>query len=318
MARSSNLDTWIQIAKVAAAVGDMAPFPYIKGIGGCAVLILEAIQGLQKAGKNDEDLLDLAEAIGETIELIQDAVEEHDKKFEKYLTYLHDEVNSTRLESRGRFKRFKRFLKRNEVCDAVNGYQERVHMIKEKFMACLEILTDIKHELRTGTEALTSAIEMSQRHTMANIDKHADSICEEIHTLGVLQSKKADELSADVRTLEEQSSYKGYVQHVLLGDIHLRDCLDHPNNFTMFTHYNADIGNTSKIQFHIDADKLIKLKHQNIAQVFGVCRSPEFPAIILHGTTQHLVKDYRASLTATQLLHFHFQLHWSIHAYANN
>ncbi|KAK0449654.1 uncharacterized protein EV420DRAFT_781013 [Desarmillaria tabescens] len=340
MTRSSNLETWIQIAKVAAAAGEMAPFPYIKGIGGCAVLILEAIQ---KAGKNDEDLLDLAESIGETINLILDAIEEHGKssaldlgdvcaEFEKYMTYLRDEVNSTRLESRGRFKWFKRFLKRNEVCDTVNGYRKRVHAIKEKFMIRMAIdsrfvISDIKDGLRTRTDALTSAIETSQRHTISSIDKHADSIYKEIHTWGVLQSKKADELSADVQTLKERSSYKGYVRDVLPGDIYLRDCLDYPDDKAVFTRYNADVGNTPKIvcvyqrssrsklskqdviqQFHIDVDRLIKPKHQNIAQVFGVCRSPDFLAIVIHGTIQQTIRDYRDSLTAMQFLHFNMQL----------
>ncbi|KAK0449626.1 uncharacterized protein EV420DRAFT_779691 [Desarmillaria tabescens] len=315
MTRSSNLETWIQIAKVAATAGEMAPFPYIKGLCGCVVLILEAIQ---KADTNDEDLLDLAESIEKTVEMIQNAVIEHGEsgalrfrgvcaELEIYLTNLLTELNSTRRKSRG----FKRFLKTNKVSDAVTGYQERVRAIKADFLIHTAIdsrfvISDIKDELRTGTEALTSAIETLQRHTMANIDKHADSICEEIHTLGVLQSKKADELSADVQTLKERNSYKGSVRNVLLGDIHLRDRLDHPNDFAVFTHYNADIGNAPKIvhvyrrsthsklneqdvmrQFHIDADKLIKLKHQNIAQVFGVCRSPEFPAIILHGNDNH-------------------------------
>ncbi len=44
MARSSNLETWIHIAKVAAAAGEMAPFPYIKGLSGCVVVILEVIE----------------------------------------------------------------------------------------------------------------------------------------------------------------------------------------------------------------------------------------------------------------------------------
>ncbi len=44
MTRTSNLETWIHIAKLGMAAGEMAPFPYIKGLCGCAVLVLEAIE----------------------------------------------------------------------------------------------------------------------------------------------------------------------------------------------------------------------------------------------------------------------------------
>ncbi|PBK92665.1 hypothetical protein ARMGADRAFT_169130 [Armillaria gallica] len=221
MAHSSNLETWIHIAKVAAAAGEMAPFPYIKGLCGCVVLILEVIE---KAGKNDEDLLDLAESIGKTMKMVQDTVMEHGggtaprfrgvcTEFEKYLTDILAELNSTQRKSRG----IKRFLKTKKVSDAINSYRDHVGAIKGDFLIHTAIdsrfaISDIKDGLRTSTEALTSAIKTSQRHTMFNIDKHTDNICEEIQTWGVLHSKKVDKLSADVQTLmKERGSYKGIV-----------------------------------------------------------------------------------------------------------
>ncbi|KAK0430548.1 hypothetical protein EV421DRAFT_1912754 [Armillaria borealis] len=53
MPRNLDIDKWIQIAKFTTTVGEMVPFPYIKGAAGCVATILEAIE---KAGKNDEDL----------------------------------------------------------------------------------------------------------------------------------------------------------------------------------------------------------------------------------------------------------------------
>ncbi len=44
MTRTSDLESWIHIAKLGVAAGEMAPFPYIKGLCGCAVLVLEAIE----------------------------------------------------------------------------------------------------------------------------------------------------------------------------------------------------------------------------------------------------------------------------------
>ncbi len=48
MTRTSNLDAWIQAAKLGAAAGELAPFPYIKGLCGCAVVVLEAIEVCDK------------------------------------------------------------------------------------------------------------------------------------------------------------------------------------------------------------------------------------------------------------------------------
>ncbi len=73
------------------------------------------------------------------------------------------------------------------------------------------IISDIKNGLKTNTDALASVIETSQRHTISDIDKNTDRICEEICTWSILQSQKADELSTDVQTLKERGSYKGFV-----------------------------------------------------------------------------------------------------------
>ncbi len=44
MTRTSNLESWINVAKLGATAGELAPFSYIKGVFGCAVLVLEAIE----------------------------------------------------------------------------------------------------------------------------------------------------------------------------------------------------------------------------------------------------------------------------------
>ncbi|PBK63390.1 hypothetical protein ARMSODRAFT_542078 [Armillaria solidipes] len=344
MTRTSNLESWINVAKLGVAAGELAPFPYIKGLCGCAVVVLEAIE---KAGKNNEDLLNLADSIQKTIEMVQSTVKEHGEssalrfrdvcaELEVYLTDLTFELNSTRRKSHG----IKRFLKAKNVSDAITGYRERVRTIKEDFLIHTAVdsrlvISDINDGLKTSTEALTRAIETSQQHTISKIDKRVDNVCEKISTWGVLQSNKADQLSADVQALTERGLYKGLIRDVLLGDIHLKELLppseylDHWNRFAMFDDYNAEVENSNapkivrvyrcsrrdsnKIdhvmkQFHTDIDRLINLKHPRVAQIYGVCRSPDFPALILHGTTRCLIRNHSESLTAVQLLHFSFQL----------
>ncbi|PBK83491.1 hypothetical protein ARMGADRAFT_671817 [Armillaria gallica] len=348
MTRSSSLETWINVVKLGAAAGELAPFPYIKGLCGCAVLVLEAIE---KADKNNEDLLDLADSVQKTIEMVQNTVMEHGEscalrfrdvcaELEIHLTDLHIQLNGTRRKSRG----MKRFLKTRNVSDAINGCRERVRAIKEDFLIHTAIdsrlvISDLKNGLRTSTEALASVVKTSQRHTISDIDKNTDRICEEIHTWGVLQTQKADKLSADVQVLKERGFYKGFIRDVRPGDVYLRERLDPSgglysvatNDDALFSDYNADVygSNTPKIvrvyrgprghnkineqeflkRFHADVDILIHLKHRNFAQIFGVCRSPAFTAIILHGTVQDTVRNHCASLTAVQLLQFNIQLY---------
>ncbi|KAK0442125.1 hypothetical protein EV421DRAFT_595532 [Armillaria borealis] len=341
MTRTSNLESWINVAKLGVAAGELAPFPHIKGLCGCAVVVLETIE---KAGKNNEDLLDLADSIGKTIEMVQNTVTEHGEssalrfrdvcsELEVHLMDLIAKLNSTRRKSRG----IKRLLKAKSVSDAINGYQEQVRVIKEDFLIHTAInsrlvISDIKDGLRTSTEALTSVIETLQRRTISNTHKNTDRICEEIRTWGVLQNQKADKLSADVQTLKERGSDK--FRDVRRWEIYVKELhassylFRASNSFARLDTYSAEVenSNTPKIvrvyrshrdsnklddvmkQFHVDVDRLINLEHPCVAQIYGVCRSPDFPAIILHGTTRSSIHNHRESLTAVQLLHFYFQL----------
>ncbi|PBK83426.1 hypothetical protein ARMGADRAFT_669299 [Armillaria gallica] len=242
-------------------------------------------------------------------------------ELEVYLTDLTFELNSTRRNSRG----IKRFLKAKNVSDAITGYRERVRTIKEDFLIHTAVdsrlvISDIKAELKTSTEALTSAIEASQQHTISNTHKNTDRICEEIRTWGVLQSQKADLLSADVQTLKERGSDK--VRDVRRWEIYVKKHLASSylfkcsNRLAWFDTYSAEVDNSNapKIvrvycshresnklddviqQFHIDIDRLTNLKHPHIAQIYGVCRSPDFLAIIFHGTKQVSVRSHCAWL----------------------
>ncbi|KAK0482447.1 hypothetical protein IW261DRAFT_1606328, partial [Armillaria novae-zelandiae] len=216
MTRPSNLETWISIANFGVAAGELAPFPYIKGVCGCAVLVLEAFE---KAGKNNKDLLDLADSVLKTLEMVRSTVAEHGERsafrFRDVCVELEVQLNDTRRKSRGG----KPSLKTSDVSDTIKGYQERVHAIKQDFLICTTSdwgheISDIKHELRASTDALTSNIETPRRLTMSNFDI----------------------LCTDVQVLKEQSFYyQGLIRDVPRGDIYLRGRLNpsvtHPKLF---------------------------------------------------------------------------------------
>ncbi|KAK0192036.1 hypothetical protein F5146DRAFT_1222252 [Armillaria mellea] len=271
MTRPSNLGTWIDIARLGVVAGELAPFPYIKGICGCAALVLEAIE---KAGKNNEDLLDLMNSIQQTIEMVKGIVTEHGEssalcfrdvcvELEVYLTDLHVQLTSTRRNSRG----IKRFLKARNISDTINGFRERVGMIKQDFLIRTAIdsrlvISDIKDELRASTDALTSAIETSRQLTMSNIDN----------------------LGADVQTLKEQGLYKGFIRDIPPGDIYLRERLSlsgglyslATNTGAVFSDHNADVDGSN-------APKIVRVYrgprgHSNEQEILKASRVS--PAII--------------------------------------
>ncbi len=82
----SSIDSCLRIAKLTAAAGEFAPFPFIKGAAQCVVVVLEAIEvcryfsllstltRVQNAGKNEKDLQELAERIVTTLVVIRETV----------------------------------------------------------------------------------------------------------------------------------------------------------------------------------------------------------------------------------------------------
>ncbi|KAK0458002.1 uncharacterized protein EV420DRAFT_405779 [Desarmillaria tabescens] len=140
MSRDSNIGAWIQFARLTAAAGEMAPFPYIKGVAGCIASILEVIE---LAGKNNKDLQDLAENIGTTIRIIKETVEAHGDtsakrfrdvcvEFQTYLEGLIAELNTTRCNLKS--KSITRFLKMKKVSGVIDGYKQQVNNIKMDYL----------------------------------------------------------------------------------------------------------------------------------------------------------------------------------------
>ncbi|SJK99362.1 uncharacterized protein ARMOST_02657 [Armillaria ostoyae] len=134
MSGDSNIGAWIQFAKLTTAAGELAPFPYIKGVAGCIVTILEVIE---LAGKNNEVLRNFAESIGTTIRIIRETVEAHGdtsaerfrdvcEDLQKYLESLIAELSTTRRK----LTSITRFLTTKKVSGVIDGYKRRVYRIK--------------------------------------------------------------------------------------------------------------------------------------------------------------------------------------------
>ncbi|KAJ7463359.1 hypothetical protein FB451DRAFT_1180451 [Mycena latifolia] len=109
-APSSNSDwlpAFIFTAKAIAAAGESLPFPYVKGVFGSAVFLLETVQKVQKNRDSMKELL------------LQDVVEA---------------VHHRQMKPRGFGARLKEVVKSGSTSEEITGFRERIHEIRSNFM----------------------------------------------------------------------------------------------------------------------------------------------------------------------------------------
>ncbi|PBK79383.1 hypothetical protein ARMGADRAFT_1093193 [Armillaria gallica] len=327
MSRYPDIDTCIQAARLIAAAGEMAPFPFIKGVAQCVIVILETID---RAAKNKSDLHQLAESIVTTLVAVRDTVIEHGPtsalsfqniclEFQTYMSDLLSQLNSERRSC----ARIRRLLKSRKITDEISTYRQRVEAAKAEFLIRAATstrlgLSDVQDQVDTGIIAKTRAIEGTQNKITATINDRSDIMREEIHSRAVSQSEKMDRLFA---TAQERGVYKGVVREVLWGDINLREYIEIPKSHSFqdseFDEYIASVENHQcpkivrvyRVQagqkdqimqrFYGDVDQRL---HPNFVQLFGVCTTPSCPALIFHGSTakRQRVYDYYCDLSSAK------------------
>ncbi|KAK0458009.1 uncharacterized protein EV420DRAFT_1545927 [Desarmillaria tabescens] len=194
----------------------MAPFPYIKGVAGCIATVLEVIE---LAGKNNEDLQDLAESVGTTIRIIKETVEAHGNtsatrfrdvcvELQAYLEGLVAEINTTRCNSKS--KGITRFLKTKKISGVIDGYKQRVNNIKADYL--VRVTTDSRlamSEMQDALSAVTQATETAQSRITSTVVSQAHCIQGEIRSLGDIQKEHAAQICEKLQDLK--GYYKGQV-----------------------------------------------------------------------------------------------------------
>ncbi|KAK0214187.1 hypothetical protein IW262DRAFT_1516361 [Armillaria fumosa] len=341
MSGDSNIGVWIQFAKLTVAAGEMAPFPYIKGVAGCIATILEIIE---LEDKNNEDLQDLTESIGTTIQIIKETVEAHGDtsathfrdlclELQKYLESLIAELNTTRRRLKS--KRITRFLTTKKVSAVIDGYKQRVNNIKADYLVL--VTTDSRLAISDMQDALinmiTQATETAQSRMTSTVNAQTDCIRGEICSLGNIQSEHAARICEKLQDMK--GYYRGLIRELRMGDIYVERLVSPKRDSTQEyqdCYGTVECSSTAKIirvyqystdnqeailkQFNEAADAFMNIKHTNIAQIFGVCRSPTFLAIVFHGSTQIPFDDYERKLTAKQIIPFYIQLLYDLESVA--
>ncbi|KAJ7713115.1 hypothetical protein B0H16DRAFT_1743639 [Mycena metata] len=132
--KSDWLAPAILTAKTITAAAEYAPFPYIKGVSGTVLSLLETVVAVKK---NREDLEELHNSATEIITILHDQILAHGntaaikfkglcEELESYLKAVILAIRNLQDQSKGFRGRVKEFLKASKLTDEIAGYQTQI------------------------------------------------------------------------------------------------------------------------------------------------------------------------------------------------
>ncbi|KAJ7713095.1 hypothetical protein B0H16DRAFT_1702586 [Mycena metata] len=132
--KSDWLAPAILTAKTITAAAECAPFPYIKGVSGTVLILLETVVTVKK---NREDLEELCSSSTEIITILHDQILAHGntaavkfkglcEELESYLEAVILAIRNLQDQSKGFRGRVKEFLKSSSLTDEIAGYQTQI------------------------------------------------------------------------------------------------------------------------------------------------------------------------------------------------
>ncbi|KAK0211457.1 hypothetical protein IW262DRAFT_1467936 [Armillaria fumosa] len=296
----------ISVVKLIQAAGELAPFQYIKGLAGMAVVLLEL---LEKADKNDADLIYLSNSLSSTLVIVRDTVvahgessAQHFKEFcievENYLATVLNDLNSTKrfTHTRG----IRQYLRTNDVPDKIDDYKQRVQDLKIDFLG--SVLTPSDHSIAIEDTLQTLKHDISDIHEKALIRSRQKILYQDqIHEI----------IPGDIRM--KQEIFRRTHEHLMTVDIiDYRSEIDMSPSPKLVRVYRARCGSEALAvkTLYNDLHQFLSLRHPNVPQLFGVCTSTSFPALIFHQDTarKKTVEQFRSSLALLEVLIFDLQL----------
>ncbi|KAJ7081483.1 hypothetical protein C8R44DRAFT_905261, partial [Mycena epipterygia] len=149
---SAWLEALLFNAKMITAGADALPFPYVKGVFGTVVFLLEAVQ---KVKQNQESMKELCGDTVDIITILRDQISAHGdiaalkfktqcEELEAFLQDVLDTVNNLRMKARGFGARFKEVIKANSTVDDINRFRTRMQELRSNFMLMATIDTNFQ------------------------------------------------------------------------------------------------------------------------------------------------------------------------------
>ncbi|KAJ6543183.1 hypothetical protein B0H10DRAFT_2181414 [Mycena sp. CBHHK59/15] len=146
------LANFILTAKTITAAAELLPFPYVKGVFGAVVPILEAVQ---KVVKNQDDFKDLCASIVEIVTMLQEDISRHGdvaasrlkQLCEKLQSLLHDIQQGLgkiqKSQRKGLRSRLKEFTRSSSIGDELLVYKARLNELRTNFTLLAAMNADL-------------------------------------------------------------------------------------------------------------------------------------------------------------------------------
>ncbi|KAJ7484121.1 hypothetical protein FB451DRAFT_1363721 [Mycena latifolia] len=152
VSNSDWLATSLVTAKAVTAGAECLPFPYVKGVFGTVVIILETIQ---KVKKNRDDLKELCSNIMDIIRTIQDQLSSHGdtaavkfkglcENLEGVLQDILEAAKQLQKAPRGFSGRFKEVIKLRSTTDEMSGHRVKIQELRLNFLLTAAIDTNLQ------------------------------------------------------------------------------------------------------------------------------------------------------------------------------
>ncbi|KAJ6549317.1 hypothetical protein DFH09DRAFT_620363 [Mycena vulgaris] len=151
-ARSNWLAASLLTAKAVTAGAECLPFPYVKGIFGMVVTILETVE---KVKKNRDDLKELCSNIMDIVRIVESQLSMHGDtaavKFKGPSEDLHgvlqgvlEAVKQMQTEPRSLSSRLKEVVKLSSTADEIAGYRTRIQELRLNFILMAAVDTNMQ------------------------------------------------------------------------------------------------------------------------------------------------------------------------------
>ncbi|KAJ7463223.1 hypothetical protein FB451DRAFT_1494065 [Mycena latifolia] len=150
-AESEWLPALIFNAKAIRAASDSLPFPYLQGVFGTAVFLLETVQKVQK---NRDSMKELCADTVDIITVIRDRISFHRdttaiqfkvqcEELERVLQDVVEAVHHRQMKPRGFGPRLKEIIKSGSISDEINGFRDKIREVRANFMLMTIIDTNL-------------------------------------------------------------------------------------------------------------------------------------------------------------------------------
>ncbi|KAJ7112081.1 hypothetical protein C8R44DRAFT_741810 [Mycena epipterygia] len=165
------LETLLFNAKMITAGADGLAFPYVQGVFGTVVFLLEAVQ---QAKQNQESMKELCGDTVDIITVLRDQISAHGdtaalkfktqcEELDGFLQDVVETVNQLRMKPRGFGARFKQVIKASSTMDDISRFRIRMHELRSNFVLLATIDTNFHIQKVLTVISPTPVVQVLQR-----------------------------------------------------------------------------------------------------------------------------------------------------------